>query len=73
MSTGHNVRNRLASAMPEDRYSLAAEFALQRFEMDVMRCDDLYELQVLAIKLYAQTQAQRRTYEAMLRDSLPKM
>lgn len=58
--------------MAEDRYELAREFALQRFEMDVMKCSDLYELQVLAIKLYAQTQAQRRTYEAMLRDSLPK-
>ena len=56
----------------EDRFALAREFALQRFEMDVMKCTDLYELQVLAIKLYAQTQAQRRVYEAMLRDSLSR-
>jgi len=57
----------------EDRFALSREFALQKFEMDVMKCSDLYELQVLAIKLYAQTQAQRRVYEAMLRDSLPRM
>ena len=55
-----------------DRYQLAQEFNLQRFEMDVMRCSDLYELQVLAIKLYAQTQAQRKVYEALLRDSLSR-
>ena len=57
----------------EDRYALSREFALQKFEMDVMRCDDLYELQVLAIKLYAQTISQRHVYERLLRDSLPKM
>ena len=56
----------------DDRFSLSREFALQKFEMDVMRCDDLYELQVLAIKLYAQTISQRHVYERLLRDSLPK-
>ena len=56
----------------EDRFSLSREFALQKFEMDVMKCDDLYELQVLAIKLYAQTISQRHVYERLLRDSLPK-
>ena len=56
----------------EDRYALSREFALQKFEMDVMRCSDLYELQVLAIKLYAQTISQRHVYERLLRDSLPK-
>ena len=57
----------------EDRYALSREFALQKFEMDVMRCDDLYELQVLAIKLYAQTISQRQVYERLLRDSLPRL
>ena len=57
----------------EDRFALSREFALQKFEMDVMRCRDLYELQVLAIKLYAQTISQRHVYERLLRDSLPKM
>jgi len=56
----------------EDRFALSREFALQKFEMDVMKCDDLYELQVLAIKLYAQTISQRHVYERLLRDSLPK-
>jgi len=56
----------------EDRFALSREFALQKFEMDVMRCDDLYELQVLAIKLYAQTISQRHVYERLLRDSLPR-
>ena len=54
----------------EDRFSLSREFALQKFEMDVMKCTDLYELQVLAIKLYAQTISQRHVYERLLRDSL---
>ena len=56
----------------EDRYALSREFALQKFEMDVMKCSDLYELQVLAIKLYAQTINQRHVYERLLRDSLPE-
>ena len=56
----------------EDRFALSREFALQKFEMDVMKCDDLYELQVLAIKLYAQTISQRHVYERLLRDSLPR-
>jgi len=56
----------------EDRFALSREFALQKFEMDVMRCSDLYELQVLAIKLYAQTISQRHVYERLLRDSLPR-
>ena len=56
----------------EDRFSLSREFALQKFEMDVMKCNDLYELQVLPIKLYAQTISQRHVYERLLRDSLPE-
>ena len=59
--------------MATDRFELSREFALQRFEMDVMKCSDLYELQVLAIKLYAQTISQRHVYERLLRDSLPKV
>jgi len=59
--------------MAEDRYALSREFELQRFEMQVMKCTDLYDLQVLAIKLYAQTISQRHVYERLLRDSLPRL
>ena len=51
-----------------DRYSLAREFELQKFEMTVMRTTDLYELQEMCIRLFAQTKAQQRVYESMLRD-----
>lgn len=56
-----------------DRFALSREFALQRFEMDVMKTTDLYTLQVLAIKLYSQTISQRHVYERLLRDSLPRI
>ena len=56
----------------DDRYALSREFELQRFEMEVMKCTDLYDLQVLAIKLYAQTISQRHVYERLLRDSLSR-
>ena len=56
----------------DDRYALSREFELQRFEMQVMKCTDLYDLQVLAIKLYAQTISQRHVYERLLRDSLSR-
>ena len=51
-----------------DRYALAREFELQKFEMTVMQCNDLYELQELCVRLFAQTKAQQRVYESMLRD-----
>ena len=51
-----------------DRYGLAKEFELRKFEMTVMKMDDLYQLQELAIRLFAQTKAQQRVYESLLRD-----
>ena len=51
-----------------DRYGLAKEFELRKFEMTVMKMDDLYQLQELAIKLFAQTKAQQRVYESLLKD-----
>ena len=56
-----------------DRFALSREFELQKFEMQVMKTTDLYQLQVLAIKLYSQTISQRQVYERLLRDSLPKL
>ena len=53
-----------------DRFSLARDFELAKFEMEIMRCDDLYELQVIAIKLFSQTMQQRQIYERLLRDGL---
>jgi hypothetical protein len=51
-----------------DRYSLAREFNLQAFEMQIMQCTDLYAVQETCVKLYAQTLMQRKVYEDLLRD-----
>ena len=56
------------SFLVTDRYALAKEFELRKFEMTVMKMEDLYQLQELAIRLFAQTKAQQRVYESMLRD-----
>lgn len=52
-----------------DRYGLAREFELRKFEMTVMQMTDLYQLQEMCIRLFAQTKAQQRVYESMLRDN----
>ena len=52
-----------------DRYGLAREFELAKFEMAVMKIEDTYQLQELAIRLFSETLAQRRVYESMLRDT----
>lgn len=51
-----------------DRYALAKEFELRKFEMTVMKMSDLYQVQELCIRLFAQTKAQQRVYESLLRD-----
>jgi hypothetical protein len=51
-----------------DRYALAKEFELRKFEMTVMKMDDLYQLQEMCIRLFSQTLSQRKVYESMLRD-----
>jgi hypothetical protein len=52
-----------------DRYALAKEFELRKFEMTVMRMQDIYQLQELCVRLYAQTKAQQQVYESLLRDT----
>ena len=56
--------------MTSDRYQLAREFQLQAFEHQIMKTEDLYALQVMCIKLYSQTLAQRRVYEELLKEKL---
>lgn len=51
-----------------DRYALAKEFELRKFEMVVMKIEDLYQLQEMCIRLFAQTKAQQRVYESLLKD-----
>ena len=41
-----------------DRYGLAREFELAKFEMQIMKCEDLYAGNV-CVKLFAQTKAQQ--------------
>ena len=52
-----------------DRYGLAREFELAKFEMAVMKIEDTYQLQELAIRLFSATLAQRRVYEDLLKDT----
>ena len=51
-----------------DRYGLAKEFELRKFEMTVMKMTDMYQLQESCVRLYAQTKAQQSVYESMLQD-----
>lgn len=51
-----------------DRYGLSREFELAKFEMQIMKCDDLYALQEMCVRLFSQTMAQRKVYESLLRD-----
>ena len=51
-----------------DRYALAREFELAKFELAVMKIEDVYQLQELAIRLFSETLMQRRVYEDLLRD-----
>ena len=59
---------RLSRSYVVDRYELAREFELAKFECMIMRCEDLYEVQALCIKLFSQTLSQRKVYESLLRD-----
>lgn len=52
-----------------DRYGLSREFSLRRFEMEVMKMTDLYQVQEIAIRLFSQTLSQRVVYEQLLRDT----
>ena len=52
-----------------DRYGLAREFELRKFEMTVMQMTDLYQVQEIAVKLFSQTLMQRKVYESLLRDT----
>ena len=52
-----------------DRYGLSREFELRKFEMQVMKMTDLYQVQEVAIRLFSQTLSQRVVYEQLLRDS----
>ena len=38
-----------------DRYGLAREFELRKFEMHVMKMTDLYQASGIAIRLFSQT------------------
>ena len=51
-----------------DRYGLAREFELRKFEVQIMKCEDLYALQEMCIRLFSQTLAQRKVYESLLKD-----
>ena len=52
-----------------DRYEMARAFELAKFEMQIMKCEDLYSLQEMCIRLFSQTISQRVVYEQLLRDT----
>jgi hypothetical protein len=52
-----------------DRYEMSRAFELAKFEMQIMKVSDLYQLQEMCIRLYSQTLAQRRVYESMLKNT----
>ena len=52
--------------------SLEQEFELQKFERTVMRCEDVYALQELCVRLFSMGQAQRTVYESLLKDACEK-
>lgn len=45
---------------------LEMKFALQTFERKIKTTDDIEQLRVIAIELFAQVQSQRLVYESML-------
>jgi hypothetical protein len=51
-----------------DRYGLSREFSLRQFEMQIMKCEDVYALQETCVRLFSQTISQRVVYEQLLRD-----
>ena len=52
--------------------TLEQEFELQKFERTIMGCDDVYALQELCVRLFSMGQAQRVTYEALLKDAFKR-
>ena len=64
---------RLSRVTAVDRYALSRHFNLELFERTILQCHDVAELQNMCIKLHSSVHAQRAVYEAMLKDTLPKM
>ena len=51
----------------------AKDLKLAFFEREIMKETDLYKVQELCVRLFAQTLSQQAVYESMLRNPLPKM
>lgn len=55
------------------RLGHAKDLKLAFFEREIMKETDLYKVQELCVRLFAQTLSQQAVYESMLRNPLPKM
>lgn len=56
-----------------DRYGYNRDFKLACFEREIMKEEDLYKLQELCVRLFAQTLGQQAVYESMLKSAGPKL
>ena len=56
-----------------ERLGHAKDLKLAYFEREIMKERDLYKVQELCVKLFAQTLSQQAVYESMLRNTLPKI
>ena len=56
-----------------ERLGHAKDLKLAFFEREIMKEQDLYKVQELCVRLFAQTLSQQAVYESMLKSTLPKM
>ena len=56
-----------------ERLGHAKDLKLAFFEREIMKETDLYKVQELCVRLFAQTLSQQAVYESLLRNPLPKM
>ena len=56
-----------------ERYGHNRDLKLAVFEREIMKEQDLYKVQELCVKLFAQTLGQQAVYESMLKSTLHKL
>jgi len=55
------------------RFGYNKDLKLAVFEREIMKEEDLFKLQEMCVKLFAQTLSQQAVYESLIRNTLPKM
>ena len=67
-SIGHNAIKPLKPTMADQ---LSRELSLECFERQILKCNDIAELQNIAIRQKAQMHSMQKVYESLLRDTYP--